>query len=192
MDFRALPQFRLSESSETARLFLDLDIVDFHRAARHVSTLPFVDGAERDDWAERVLDGQGTRAAAHALLARPAAEHGVPVQLMLGVYELNEANTPAAGDVLRRFGMTEVLDADCHLAYGGERLLLTPGVSVDDRAFLHEEPITPGQIGAHKRTVYQRHLWDWAVARGMTTGEAWEVRQACVAALADASRGVGI
>ncbi|MBB4638673.1 hypothetical protein [Longimicrobium terrae] len=192
MDFRALPQFNLSESSPTAHLFLDLDIADFHRAARHVSTLPFVDGTEREDWEERVLDGQGTRAAAHALVARLAAEHGVPVELMLGVYEMNEANTPAADDVLRRFGMTAVLDADCHLRYGGERLLLTPGVSVENRVFLHEAPISPDQIGAYKLVVYQRFLWDWTLARGLELGRAWEVRQACVAALAEASRSVGI
>lgn len=190
MDFRALPRFNLSESSTTAHRFLDLGIADFHRAARHVSTLPFVDGAERDDWAERVLDGQGTRAAGHALLAQLAAEHGVPVRLMLGVYEINEANTPAAGDVPRRFGMMAVLDADCHLSYGGERLLLTPGVSMEHRVLLHEEPTTPEQIGAYKLAVYQRHLWDWCLARNVTIGAAWEVRQACVAALAEASRAV--
>jgi hypothetical protein len=190
MDFRALPQFNLSESSPTAHFFLDLDIADFHRAARHVSTLPFVDGAEREDWDERVLDGQGTRAAAHTLLARLAAEHGVPVKLMLGIYEINEVNTPAAGAVLRRFGMTEVLDADCHLAYDGERLLLTPGVSLDDRNFLHEDPITPDLIGAYKLVVYQRFLWDWTLARGLEIGTVWEVRQACVASLAEASRAV--
>ena len=189
MDFRSLPQLRLSESSGTARLFLDLDIADFHRAARRVSALPFVDGAERRDWDERVPDGQGTRAAGHALIARLAAEHGMPVQLMLGIYEMNDANTPKVAGMLRHFVLPAVMDADCHLRYDGKRLLLTPGVCIEKRTFLHEEPITPKQIGAYKLAVYQRHLWDWALARDMTVGAAWEARQACVAALAEASRG---
>ncbi|HEX8390906.1 MAG TPA: hypothetical protein VF665_01010 [Longimicrobium sp.] len=183
---RSLPNFRLSESSPTAHLFLDIEIGDYHRAARHVSMLDWVDGAEREEWEERVMDGRGTRAARHALLAKLAAEHGVAVQLMLGIYEMNEANTPGAGKVLRRFGLTEVLDADCHLRYGGERFLFTPGPRMEERVFLEERRIEPDHIGAYKLAIYQRHLWNWALARNLEIGAAWEARQACIAALAPA------
>ncbi|HEX8694096.1 MAG TPA: hypothetical protein VF746_16870 [Longimicrobium sp.] len=188
MNLLALPNFRLSPSSPTARAFLRRGLDDFHRAARHVWLLPTVHSAERPDFRRLLLAGRGTPAAKHALLAALAAEHGVPVRLVLAVYEMDEENTPGVGEVLRRHGLDAVLDAGCHLLYEGRRISLTRDEGTLDRiVFLHEEPIAPEHIAAYKLAVYQRLLWDWMQPRGLTIGQAWEVREECLAALERAS-----
>ncbi|HYW09058.1 MAG TPA: hypothetical protein VE913_19010, partial [Longimicrobium sp.] len=77
--------------------------------------------------------------------------------------------------------LSSVLDADCFLSHGGGDLDLT-GVEMGTPQFVHREPITPLEIGAHRLAVYHRFLWDWTQARGWEMGAALEVRRKCVEA----------
>ena len=55
--------------------------------------------------------------------------------------------------------------------------------------FLHEETITPGQIGDYKIGLHRGFLAAWIAAepaaRGRTLDEVWRVREACIAALSE-------
>jgi hypothetical protein len=183
------PNFRLSASSPAARGFLRRGLTDFHRALRYVDGLRSTFGPWRADDYRRVLpSGGGSDAARHALLAALAREHNAPVSLVLGIYEIDEFNTPGAGPVLRSAGVDSALDADCFLSYEGRTLDLAreraPAQSI---RFIHTETILPDHVGEYRLAVYHRHLWEWAQARGLGIGRAWEIRQQCMEARA--SRG---
>jgi hypothetical protein len=53
--------------------------------------------------------------------------------------------------------------------------------------FLHEEAITPEQIGAYKVALHQQFLQAWrsrsAVAEAYTFADLWHIREACIVAL---------
>jgi len=53
-------------------------------------------------------EGRGTCTTKHALLAELATEQRLPVALVLGIYLMNERNTPSVGSVLARHGLTEI------------------------------------------------------------------------------------
>jgi len=186
MELRTLPNFQLSPRSATARAFLQHGFGDYHHAVMHVKKLPWTHAADTGDYHAVLRDGCGTIAAKHALLAALAGEHGVSVQLVLAVYEMNAANTPAAAGVLRRHRADSVLDAACWLRYSDERIDLSrEPVDSARLSVLHEEVISLGQIAAYRLAVYQRHVWDWSEARGWTMERASEVRQACIKAFVE-------
>lgn len=186
MDIQTLPNFRLSAHSISARGFLNRGVSDYHRAVLYVARLPWVHTADTGEYRGVLTAGRGTSAAKHALLAALAEEHGAPVQLVLGVYEMTAENTPAIDKVLRRYRADCALDAGCWLWHSGERVDLSREVAESSQlSVLHEEVVAPEQIGAYRLAVYQRYLWDWSGSRGWTMEEAWQVRQACVAAQAE-------
>ena len=77
-------------------------------------SLPYGRNSDRSDWRLILKEGRGTCSTKHALLADLAREnlrHVVPV---LGVYDVDEGNTPGIGTVLERHGIPCVPEAHCY------------------------------------------------------------------------------
>jgi hypothetical protein len=186
----ALPNFSLRGGAGPSARFLDLGLRDYHAAARHVHRLPYGRNSDRADFGLVLEEGRGTCSTKHALLAALAREHGLPVQLRLGIYEMNGRNTPGVARVLARYGLDHVPEAHCYLAYRGVRVDLT-GVAatgpIED--FLYEETIEPTGIGDYKIVVHRRFVRGWAAERGLGSERAWRAREACIAALSQAEVG---
>src|SRR5262249_21401526 len=122
-------------------------------------------------------------------LAALAAEQHVEVQLMLGIYEMSDRNTPGVGRVLSKYGLSYIPEAHCYLRYQGERIDVTgvpPGAEPITR-ILHEEPITIDRIGASKNDLHKKFLAEWIpgipALRGDSLARAWGIREECLAAL---------
>ena len=172
----------------TAR-FRSAGVRDFTGAARYLLTLPYGRITDRRRVWLVLEEGRGTCTTKHALLAELAREQGIDVQLMLGIYEMSERNTPGVGRVLSAHGLACIPEAHCYLRYRGERVDITgvPAGAEPIERFLHEEPITVEQIGDYKIGVHRRFLAEWIpraeAARGRTLDEVWSIREACIAAL---------
>jgi hypothetical protein len=117
MSIRRLPDFALDDSPPLGARFAALGILDYRGAARHVRSLPYGRNSDRSDWMLVLNEGRGTCSTKHALLAELARENGRRVALMLGVYEMDEANTPGVG----------AGPARCAPYPAGVRRLLAPG-----------------------------------------------------------------
>jgi hypothetical protein len=187
----ALPAAPLGGDGPLTRRFRELGVGDFRAAARWVRDLPYGRITDRSD-PTRVLDEErGTCTTKHALLAILASEMAIDVVLTLGIYAMCEANTPGVGRVLERHGLAAIPEAHCYLTHRGERIDVTRDVVAAEPigALLHEEPITPAQIGDYKIALHRRVLGDWAArapeARGRSLDEMWTIREACITALSD-------
>jgi hypothetical protein len=99
-----LPDFALDASRPLGGRFAALGILDYRGVARHVRSLPYGRNSDRSDWGLVLIEGRGTCSTKHALLAELARENGRQVALVLGVYEMDKANTPGVGAVLRHDG----------------------------------------------------------------------------------------
>ncbi len=169
--------------------FRSAGVRDFAGAARHLLELPYGRITDRRRFWLVLEEGRGTCTTKHALLAELAREQGIALQLMLGIYEMSERNTPGVGRVLSAHGLASIPEAHCYLHYRGERLDITgvPAGAEPIERFLHEEPITVEQIGDYKIGVHRRFLADWIAGdeavRGRTLDEVWGIREACIAAL---------
>ncbi len=179
-----LPNFALDAGGRLDAAFVALGAWDYHAAARHVWRLPYGRNSDRADYGLVLEEGRGTCSTKHALLATLARDHGLPVELRLGVYEMDGRNTPGVGRVLARYGLDGVPEAHCYLAYRGARVDLTrTGPTAPIEAFLHEETIEPSEIGAHKVDVHRRFVRDWASGRGLDADLVWRIREECIGAL---------
>jgi len=179
----------LTLDGPVTRLFRAIGIGDFGSAARHLLTLPYGRITDRNQFWLVLAEGHGTCTTKHATLAALAREQYLDVQLMLGIYEMSERNTPGVGVVLAKHGLACVPEAHCYLHYQGERIDITgvPAGAEPIDCFLHEEAITVEQIGSYKIDVHRTFLRDWIArteaARGMSLEAVWQIREACIAAL---------
>jgi hypothetical protein len=180
-----LPDFALNASRPLGGRFAALGIRDYRGAARYVRSLPYGRNSDRSDWLLVLNEGRGTCSTKHALLAELAREHGRRVALVLGVYEMDESNTPGVGAVLEHNGLRRVPEAHCYLAHEGARVDLTrQGGEGRIERFLHEEEIEPRQIGEYKVAAHKKFVRLWAEERELDPGHVWRAREECIAALA--------
>src|SRR5713101_1248181 len=158
-----LPSGPFSSEGPMARSFRAVGVHDFVGAARHVLQLPYGRIADRSKFWLVVSEGKGTCTTKHALLAELAHEQNIDVELMLGIFEMNERNTPGVGRVLTKYGLTYIPEAHCYLRHNGARIDVTglqPGAEPIE-LLLYEEPITVQQIGTYKIDLHKQVLRDW-------------------------------
>jgi hypothetical protein len=184
-----LPDRPFSSDGPMTRCFRAVGVRDFAGAARHVLKLPYGRIADRSKFWLVVSEGRGTCTTKHALLAELAHEQNIDVELILGIFEMNERNTPGVGSVLTGYGLTYVPEAHCYLRHNGVRINVTglqPGAEPIE-LLLYEEPITVQQIGTYKIDLHKRFLRDWIArtetVRGRSLDEVWCIREECIAAL---------
>ena len=190
----AVADHPLTLDGPVTHLFRAIGVHDFGHAAQHLLTLPYGRITDRNQFWLVLAEGRGTCTTKHATLAMLAREQRLDLQLMLGIYEMSERNTPGVGAVLAEHRLTYIPEAHCYLHYRGERIDVTGvpvGAELIER-FLHEEPITVEQIGTYKIELHRRFLRGWItrteVVSGMSLETVWQIREACIAALSTGAK----
>ncbi len=181
----ALPDFPLEPAHPLAEAFLACGLADYHAAAHYVWGLPYGRTRPRADYRQVLDERRGTCSTKHALLAALAREHTRPVALWLGIYTMDESNTPGAGAALGQFGLASVPEAHCYLIHQGHRVDLTHARDTTSPtfSFFLEERIEPEDIGAYKTAQHQTFLREWAANHALDYAHVWRAREHCIAAL---------
>jgi len=166
-------------------------VCDYRNAARYVARLPYGRNVNLANPLTVFEESRGTCSTKHALLCRLAVEQDIAVTLAVGIYEMNQRNTPGVGWVLEMNGLTCLPEAHCYLIASGKRIDVTrETVTRTAEAiarFLHEEEIAPEQIGAYKIGLHRSFLRHWmeqaGVAATHTLDQVWRIREQCIAAI---------
>jgi ribosomal protein S18 acetylase RimI-like enzyme len=186
----AIPDFGLLRPGPLSELMLARGIRTFHAAAALVRDLPYRRPRAAGDLAAVLAEGCGTCSSKHALLAALALEQGVAgIELVLGLYEMREENTPGVAAALRAHGLSSVPEAHCYLRCAGRRVDLTglpAGPESPFDALLSEEPVEPARLAAVKGPRHRAFIERWAADRGLDPARVWAARERCIAALAGA------
>jgi hypothetical protein len=189
--WEALPDRTLVDAGEITRAFVSAGANDFRAAARYVHALPYGRNSSRTDPLIVIREHRGACSTKHAILARLAHEQRLEIALVIGIYRMNERNTPGVGRVLAASGLEYVPEAHCYLRYLGDRIDVTreiaSGPAEPIAHFLYEEDIAPEQIGDYKIALHQRWMREWIASpdgpSGLSFDELWKIREACIAAL---------
>ena len=186
---------RLASDGEISRLARSHGLGTFADAVHHVRSLPYGRISDRSDYRLVLGEARGTCSTKHALLAALAQENLLAVSLILGIYEMTDANTPGIGGALSKHGLLSIPEAHCYLRTSYGVIDATTEGSPDgaERRFLHEETISPKDIGAYKNAVHRRVLADWLHATGQAVfglDAAWAAREDCIAVLSRSAAGI--
>jgi len=181
----------LKPADDVSDAFIQAGVPDYRAAARFVSRLRYGRNTVVSDPLIVIREGRGTCSTKHALLRRLAREQGLDVALVLGIYEMHEGNTLGIGPILKRHDLTTLPEAHCYLRFRGDRVDITREintcVSEPVAQFLHEEDITPEQIGDYKRDLHRQFMRQWIAETGAAAGrdldEMWRIREECIASL---------
>jgi len=159
--------------------------------AVHVQGLPYRRPLQQSHPLAVLREGCGTCSSKHLLLARVAQASGrFDVMLTVGVYDMDEDNTPGVGQVLAKAGVPSLPEAHCYLTVDHQRLDFT-GLPRGRRsvfsALVQEHFPSPDALIERKAAVHRQAIADWAQRQGMNTDQAWALREACIEALSGSS-----
>ena len=159
----------------------------FDRLAEHVRALPYGRTGHDADLLSVLDEKRGTCSSKHRLLAAVAHEcNHVEVQLVVGIYEMSEQNTPGVGPVLRSASLSTIPEAHCYLVVAGDRFDFTglaSGCASPFDALLAEYIVSPIDLPEAKGRLHREAITTWSAAVGLSTARAWDIREACIESL---------
>ena len=183
-----LPDVALSEGGHLASALERRGVSSFRDAGRYVRSLPYGRPSERPAFLHVVGEGRGTCSSKHACIAALAREVGIGLRLMLGVFDMDEANTPGVGPVLAAANVASLPEAHCWIEMANGPVDLTKeGADADlaKRRFRLVQEITPEQSEAYKQSFHRTAFASCAAATALGFEAGWALREECIAALAD-------
>jgi len=182
--------FSLPQKGSLSMLLLDKGISDFKSAIVYVHQLPYGRTSDRSEYRLIIPEQKGTCSTKHAFVKQLAVEsQQETVQLFLGIYQMNEANTRGVGKVLNKYKLNYIPEAHTYLKIDGNVLDITRATSNKTtflESLLIEEEIAPQQIADYKVNWHQDFLKQWIVEEQLSYSfeEIWRIREECIAALA--------
>ncbi len=187
LNLQHFPDFNLVPENPWHALFMEKGITRFQDACRYVSQLKYGRISDVHQPALVLHEQRGTCSSKHQLLALLAT--GYPdIQLRVGIYLMQESNTPGVGNVLSAHGLTEIPEAHCYLEYHNEVFDFTmPHKQLEFQSTLQlskviENPLTLLQ---YKTAFHKAYLHEWIQSRQIpfTADATWQIREKCIAAL---------
>lgn len=181
---------RLVSKKKASLAFLDLGIQDFGAACTWVQQLPYRRNIHKGNALCVLEDGYGTCSTKHALLQQLVDENEIAgVELVVGIYMMDDINTPGVGAVLRRAQLDALPEAHCYLKVGGEVMDFTfPKPSQDEwtKSLVAEHSFSASDVVEQKLIFHRSFLQQWLADHpqyDFNLEQIWTIREACIQAL---------
>ncbi|MBK8767550.1 MAG: hypothetical protein IPM01_24235 [Burkholderiaceae bacterium] len=182
-----------SPSTLVAEAVVALGFSSFDGLGRHLAALPYGRVVRSGDPLAVLREGRGTGSSKHQLLATVAqgCEH-FEVMLTVGLYAMSEANTPGVGAVLAAASVDAIPEARCYLTIDHQRIDFSGaprGRASPFASLAAEYFLAPEVLAERKPQLHRQALAQWAPAHGLSEQAAWDLREACIAALCQPADG---
>lgn len=176
----------LKATDKLTNLIKSVGIEDWQTLVEFVKNLPYGRNQNRTDLSLVISEKKGSCSSKHALLKKVADMNNVPdIKLMLGIYKMNNQNTPKIGDVLVKNGLDFMPEAHCYLSINGVRTDVTTALSEFknlENDILQEITIEASQVADFKAQYHQDFLKKWIATNQIhkSFDEIWNIREACI------------
>jgi hypothetical protein len=188
----AFPDFTLQQGNINDSLSC-FGIETFHDAVEWIWKLPYGRNTDRTNYLLVPKEQRGACSTKHAFLAALAQEQGVDLKLMVGIFLMDGINTPKISDILAQANLSALPEAHCYLRFGERRYDFThfdQGSASCRMALeiLHEEEISPEQIGDHKISLHKKWIGHWLAQSPnlkMSSEKIWKIRETCIEGLSE-------
>ncbi len=182
-----VPDFELKSGSGLSAWFNARGMHYFSEACAFVRHLPYGRNSNKMDLLSVLKESCGTCSTKHAVLKTLATESGVnELQLILGFFKMNAANTPLVAGTLKKYGLDYIPEAHNYLKCRGQIFDFTGAGFSPDRYgtdILDEIEISVDQIDAYKIKAHQEYLRGWLESLGSmkySLQEIWAIREQCI------------
>ncbi len=156
------------------------ELIDFTR------NLPYGRNSNREDFSLVLKENKGTCSSKHSFLKKVAEENNFEnVQLILGMYRMNNLNTPKIGNTILESGLEYIPEAHCYLKLNNQRIdITTSNADIENLMsdIIEEIEITPEQVNTFKVDFHKEYLLKWIKENHikMDFDKIWELRESCI------------
>ena len=165
--------------------------MNFETLIEKVKNIPYGRNANRYDFSLVLSENKGTCSSKHAFLKDFADKNEIEnVKLYIGIFKMNETNTPKLGDLLSNNKIKYIPEAHCYLKINQVPVDVTTVDSFYDKIkqdIVEEIEISPNQVSDFKVTYHKAFLKNWIkeTNQNNTFEEIWEIREQCISKLSE-------
>ena len=165
--------------------------MNFETLIEKVKNIPYGRNANRYDFSLVLSENKGTCSSKHAFLKDFADKNEIEnVKLYIGIFKMNEVNTPKLGDLLSKNNINYIPEAHCYLKINQIPVDATTSDSFYDKIkhdILEEIEIIPNQVSDFKVAYHKAFLKKWIeeTNQNNTFEEIWRIREECISKLSE-------
>lgn len=158
----------------------------FEELILKVKNIPYGKNANRHDFSLVLKENKGTCSSKHSFLKDFATKNHIQnVNLYIGMFKMNEANTPKLGTLITEYNLDYIPEAHCYLKINGIPVDVTTSESFYDKIkndILEEIEIQPEQVSEFKIDYHKKYLQNWIkeTHQTKTFDEIWTIREQCI------------
>ena len=189
-----MEDLQIIPNGKYSKLVLETGILTWFELMAWMQALPYGRNSDRNDLALVISEQCGTCSSKHALLKAIAEEQVFQeVELFMGIYLMNDKNTPGVGAILEKYNLDAIPEAHCYLSVAGEKLDLTfpqSDMNSIQPFILSEKSITYTDVFLEKIHWHQTFIQDWLKKEkhDRSFAEIWSIREQCIQHLSNKSQ----
>lgn len=152
----------------------------------YIWKLPYGRNSNRADFALVLEENKGTCSSKHALLKKIADLNQFGnVKLILGIYKMNESNTPKISSLISDENLEYIPEAHCYLKLNNKRIDITnidSNINSLRNDIIEELEIEAEQVVNFKVEYHKKFIRKWIEQKNinMSFHEIWTIREACI------------
>ncbi len=165
--------------------------MNFDELINKVKNIPYGRNTNRYDFSLVLSENKGTCSSKHALLKDFADKNEIEnVKLFIGIFKMDEVNTPKLGDLLSKNNIKYIPEAHCYLKINQIPVDATTSDSFYDKIkqdIMEEIEILPNQVSDFKVEYHKAFLKKWIkeTNQNNTFEEIWRIREECISKLSE-------
>ena len=167
--------------------------MNFKELIDKVKKLPYGRNANRYDFSLVLSENKGTCSSKHAFLKDYADKNDIKnVKLYIGIFKMNEKNTPKLNNLLSKNDIKYIPEAHCYLKINEVPVDVTTTDSFYDKIkheIVEEIEIIPNQVSDFKIAYHKAFLRKWIkeTHQKHTFEKIWNIREQCISKLSEQS-----
>ncbi len=178
--------YPLSASDHLTQKALSFGIHSWNQLTPYIQNLAYGRNTNREDFSLVFTEQKGTCSSKHALLKSIADSNQIPnVDLIIGIYRMDEKNTPKIGKVLKAHRIAYIPEAHCYLSCNNQRVdytTINADIQTIEKDILEEIKIKPAQVVQFKIEYHQQFIKNWLeeTHSSFNFQDIWKVREKCI------------
>ena len=184
--------YTLSSKDKLTELAKSNGIKSWSELTEFIKNLPYGRNKNRTDFGLVLSEKKGPCSSKHAILITIADLNNVPnINLVIGIYRMNQLNTPKIGTELTDNSIEFIPEAHCYLKINGKRIDLTTTKKSDfqkiEKDIIQEKEIEPKQVAEFKVEYHKEFIKNWIKENNskFNFDQIWLIREKCIANLTE-------